>query len=206
VPAGSSIIAPSFTTVCGGGTELTLGMITPSANFDAELGTGCGIQFINADGSWGVLAEYWANYGGWFVAGTDDQINDTIIPKGGAFIVQSAADATFQCAGEIGLESFTVAIPAGVSQVGNCIPAALTLGDITPSANFDAELGTGCGIQFINANGSWGVLAEYWANYGGWFISGTDDQINDTPLSEGQGFIVQAAADSTFTYSAIVDL
>ena len=129
VPAGSSIIAPSFTTVCGGGTELTLGMITPSADFDAESATGGGtIQFINADGSWGVSAQYWANYGGWFVFGTEDQINDTVLPKGGAVYVYSSAAATFQCAGEIGLTSFTVTIPAGSSQLGNCIPAGLTLG------------------------------------------------------------------------------
>jgi hypothetical protein len=208
VPAGSSIIAPSFTTVCGGGTDLTLGMITPSADFDAESATGGGtIQFINADGSWGVQAEYWANYGGWFVAGTDDQINDTVIPKGGAVYVSASAAATFQCAGEIGLTSFTVTIPAGSSQLGNCIPAALTLGNITPSADFDAEAATGGGtIQFINVDGSWGVQAEYWANYGGWFVVGTDDQINDTPLSEGAGFYVSASAAATLTFPAIADL
>jgi hypothetical protein len=206
VPAGSSIIAPSFTTVCGDGTSLTLGMITPSADFDASLGTGCGIQFINTDGSWGVQAEYWADYDGWFVLGTEDQINDMVIPKGGAVYVTSAAAATFRCAGEIGLTSFTVAIPAGSSQLGNCIPAGLTLGDIVPSADFDAALGTGCGIQFINADGSWGVQAEYWADYDGWFVLGTEDQINDTPLSEGAGFYVTASADATLTFPAVADL
>lgn len=208
VPAGSSIIAPSFTTVGGGGTELTLGMITPSEDFDAESLTGGGtIQFINADGSWGVLADYWAAYGGWYIRGTEDLINDTVLPKGGAFIVQSAVAATFLCAGEIGLSAFAVTVPAGVSQLGNCVPAALTLGDIVPSADFDAESLTGGGtIQFINADGSWGVLADYWAAYGGWYIRGTEDLINDTPLTEGLGFIVQAAADATFTFAAIEDL
>jgi len=207
VPAGSSIIAPTFTTVGGDGTELTLGMVTPSAEFDAELGTGSTVQFINADGSWGVLAEYWANYGGWFVAGTEDLINDTVVPKGGAVYVSSAADATFMCAGEIGITSFDVTVPAGSSQIGNCIPAAsLTLGDITPSAEFDAELGTGSTIQFINEDGTWGVLAEYWVNYGGWFVAGTEDLINDTPVAEGQGFYVSSAADATFTFPAVADL
>ncbi len=206
VPAGSSIIAPAFTTVGGGETDLTLGMITPSANFDAELGTGCTIQFINADGSWGVAAEYWANYGGWFIAGTETQINDTVIPKGGAVYVSSAAAVTFMCAGEIGLSAFAVTVPAGSSQVGNCFPGNLTLGNITPSASFDAELGTGCTIQFINADGSWGVAAEYWANYGGWFIAGTETQINDTPLTQGLGFYVSSAADATFTFPAVADM
>ena len=208
VPAGSSIIAPSFTTVGGGETDLTLGMITPSADFDAESPTGGGtIQFINADGSWGVAAQYWANYGGWFILGTETEINDTVLPKGGAFIVQSAAAATFMCAGEIGLSAFTVNVPAGSSQLGNCIPTALTLGNITPSADFDAESPTGGGtIQFINADGSWGVAAQYWVNYGGWFILGTETLINDTSLTQGLGFIIQSAADATFTYPAIEDL
>ena len=93
VPAGSSIVAPSFTTVGGGGVDLTLGMITPSADFDAESLTGGGtIQFINADGSWGVQAQYWANYGGWYIFGTETLINDTVLPKGGAVYVSAAAD------------------------------------------------------------------------------------------------------------------
>ena len=95
MPAGSSIIAPSFTTVCGDGTSLTLGMITPSEDFDAESATGGGtIQFINDDGSWGVLAQYWANFGGWFVFNTEDQINDTPLSEGAGFYVFSNADAT----------------------------------------------------------------------------------------------------------------
>jgi hypothetical protein len=208
VPAGSSIIAPSFTTVCGDGTSLTLGMITPSEDFDAEALSGGGtIQFINADGSWGVSADYWANYGGWFIRGTETQINDTVIPKGGAVYVYSAAAATFRCAGEIGLTAFTVTIPAGSSQLGNSIPVGLTLGDITPSADFDAESATGGGtIQFINADGSWGVSADYWAAYGGWFIRGTETQINDTPLSEGAGFYVFSNAAATLTFPAVADL
>jgi len=162
VPQGSSIFAPTFTTVGGGETDLTLGMITAGASFDAEAASGGGsIQFINADGTWGLLAQYWGNYGGWFDI-YDNDVNDTVLPKGGAYYVYAAAASTFMCAGEIGLTSFDVTIPAGSSQLGNAIPTALTLGDITASASFDAQHASGGGsIQFINADGTWGLLAQY---------------------------------------------
>lgn len=97
VPAGSSIIAPTFTTVGGGATDFTLDMITPSAEFDAEAASGGGtIQFINPDGTWGVLAQYWGSYGGWYIAGTETLINDTPLTGGQGFIVGAAEDATFE--------------------------------------------------------------------------------------------------------------
>jgi hypothetical protein len=50
------------------------------------------------------------------------------------------------------------------------------------------------------------VLAQYWANFGGWFVFNTEDQINDTPLSEGAGFYVFSNADATLTFPAVADL
>lgn len=205
VPQGSSIFAPTFTTVGGGETDLTLGMITASESFDAETDFENSIQFINADGTWGVQAQYWANYGGWFdVLDGDNDINDTVLPKGGAYYVYATAAATFQCAGEIGLTSFDVTIPAGSSQIGNAIPTALTLGDITASTSFDAETDFENSIQFINPDGTWGVQAQYWGNYGGWFdVLDGDNDINATPLTESSAFYVYATADATLTFPAI---
>ena len=201
-PQGSSIFAPTFTTVGGGETDLTLGMITPGASFDAEDASGGGtIQFVNPDGTWGLLAQYWANYGGWFDF-DDNDVNDTVLPKGGACYVYSTAASTFMCAGEISLQSFDVTIPAGSSQLGNPIPTALVLGDITASVSFDAETSLQNSIQFINPDGTWGLLAQYWANYGGWFDF-DDNNVNSTPLTESSAFYVYATADATLTFPAI---
>lgn len=208
VPMGTTLWTPTFVTVGGDGTQLTLGEIIPNSAFYADNSKGDLIQFLNPTGSGTVslMADYWDGLG-WFEFGTENSLDATVLPKGQSFIVSAKAvgGATFTFKGELKQAGFSVVVPQGVTLIGNSIPKSLTFADIVPSASFYADNSKGDLIQFLASNGSGTVtlMADYWSGLG-WYEFGTENSLDATSVPAGDSFVVSAKAvgGATFTFPA----
>ena len=214
---------------------MTLGDIVPNEDFVSS-----SIQFMTAGGANAkttfkgktVTAKYiyWTadddpeEGAGWYLdADGDGEVNQNSvsIPMGTGFLVSRPAaetDAQLVYAGEVNAEPVTPALPnAGYNVIGNCCPADLKIGDITPNADFVSS-----SIQFMTPGGAnvkttfkgKTVTAKYiyWTaeddpeEGAGWYLDADGDgEVNQNDLvsiQAGGGFLVSrpaAEAKATIT-------
>ena len=161
---------------------------------------------------------------GWYLAVDDDgevNQNSLPLPMGTGFLVSrnaSETDANLVYSGEVNSAPVTKELPSsGYNVIGNCCPADLKIGDITPNEDF-----VNSSIQFMtpggaNAKATFGgktVTAKYvyWTaddkpdDGPGWYLAVDDDgEVNQNELvtiPAGAGFLVSRNAsepDATVT-------
>ena len=163
-----NIAAATFIPVAGDKNGMTLGDLTPSADFVSSA-----VSFMTPGGatprvSFGnkqVAARYvyWADaddtdagVAGWYLEDDDDATvcqNSVNIPFATGFLVYrtgSEADATISSAGAVSTEPVTKSFPnAQYNICGNCSPTAITLGDITVNDKFVSSA-----ISFMTPGGA----------------------------------------------------
>lgn len=202
LPQGYKMTTSTFVPVGSDGKSLRLGDITP-INFDGA--NGDTVQLFNSNGNGNVnhIYTYYAGYG-WYNPDTDSNVDAELIPTGtGMFVYASLANAQFQVAGEVALQSLALAVPAGYTVVGNSSPKAITLGAVVP-ANFDGA--NGDTAQFFNSNGNGNVnhLYTFYAGYG-WYNPDTDSNVDAEVLNPGDAFFAYASqSNASFTFPAVL--
>ena len=225
--SGYNIAGGTFLPVGKTADDLTLGDIQPNDSFINST-----IQFMTPGGANAnttfkgktVRATYiyWTaeddpeEGAGWYLSADGDgeiNQNDVEIPMGSGFLVSrgaSEAGAALVFSGEVNSEPVTPNLPsAGYNLVGNCCPADITLGDITPNDSF-----INSSIQFMttggaNANTTFKgktvrATYTYWTaeddpeEGAGWYLSvDGDGEINQNDLvtiPAGSGFLVSKGA------------
>ena len=233
--SGYNIAGNTFLTIGKAADELTLGDLVPNDEF-----VNSSIQFMtpggaNAKVEFGgkqVYAKYvyWAagddpeDGAGWYLdADGDAEVNQNSVslPMGTGFLVSrfaSEADANLVYSGEVNTAPVTKELPSsGYNVIGNCCPADLKIGDITPNDDF-----VNSSIQFMtpggaNAKVEFGgkqVYAKYvyWAaeddpeDGAGWYLDADGDaEVNQNEavtIPAGGGFLVSRFAsepDATVT-------
>ena len=224
--SGYNIAGNTFLTIGKDADAMTLGDIVPNEEF-----VNSSIQFMTPGGasakvSFGgkqVRAEYtyWTaeddpeDGAGWYLAADEDaevNQNDVALPMGTGFLVSRAnteADSALVYSGEVNTQPVTPSLPnSGYNVIGNCCPADLKIGDITPNEDF-----VNSSIQFRTPGGasakvSFGgkqVRAEYtyWTaeddpeDGAGWYLAADEDaEVNQNELVSipaGSGFLVSRA-------------
>ena len=165
--SGYNIAGVTFLPVGGAASAVTLGDIKPNDDFLTS-----SIQFMTSGGANATTTfkektvratyTYWTaeddpeQGAGWYLdADGDGEVNQNgvSIPLGTGFLVNrkgSEADAALVYAGEVNTAPVTRELPtSGYNLVANCCPADLTLGDITPNADFLTS-----SIQFMTPGGA----------------------------------------------------
>jgi len=186
----------------GGTLSLRLDGIVPSEGFDSNFDT---IQFFAADKTmlWAATYTSEEDYG-WYHATTGMQVNGDPVDIGNGFVVNAGgADVSLLIAGEVRTNALAIAVPAGLSIIGNALPMGIELGQMIPNEKFDSDFDT---IQFFNPNKTMHWSATYTSeeNYG-WYNALTGLQVNDYPLEPGDSvFAVVSGAGVVFSLPAIV--
>jgi len=185
IPSGFSASATTFVTVGGDGTKCLLGEIKGNAAFEGQ-----SIQILSSDGAGTVIltASYYDGFG-WY-DNDNNEVNNTELTKGEAFIVSTAASgATLTFSGEVRATSFSVAVSSGFSLLGNSLPKNLTLGDITANAAFEGQ-----SIQLLSSDGLGSVVltASYYDGYG-WYDN-DNNNVDSTTINSSASFVVSTAA------------
>ena len=233
--SGYNIAGNTFLTIGKAADELTLGDLVPNEDFENS-----SIQFMTAGGAnvkttfkgKTVTAKYvyWRagddpeDGAGWYLdADGDAEVNqnDVALPMGTGFLVSrngAEPDAQIIYSGEVNADPVTPSLPnSGYNVIGNCCPADLKLGDITPNEDFSNS-----SIQFMTPGGAnvkttfkgKTVTAKYvyWRadedpeEGAGWYLDADGDaEVNQNELvtiPAGGGFLVNrngAEPDATIT-------
>ena len=209
---------------------MTLGDIKPNADFISST-----IQFMTTGGANAKTTfkgkqvkasyTYWteddepANGAGWYLEDDEDTTvnqNSVIIPQGDGFLVSRGSDETdagLILSGEVGTTPITKGFnAAGYHLVANPCPADITIGDITPNADFVSST-----IQFMTTGGANAKTTfkgkqvkasyTYWtdddepANGAGWYLEDDEDtEVNQNELvtiPAGSGFLVSRSSDES---------
>ena len=199
--------------------SLTLGDIVPNANVKKS-----SIQFLTSQGTVnkvefdgkqvGEVYIYWREKDdpeqgeGWYLnADEDGEINQNsrVVALGDSYCVNNKdTDAMFVYSGAVPGETpkqFTV---SGFNYIGNCVPAKIGLGDVTPNSDFKKS-----SIQFLTSQGTVnkvefdgkqvGEVYTYWREKDdpeqgeGWYLNADEDgEINQGKrvLEAGESFCV----------------
>ena len=189
IPQGYSIVTGTFIPVGSAGSSIKLGDIVPNASFASGADT---IAFLNPDGSgsFTTIAYYYVGYG-WYDIESND-LNGQSIPKGASFLVSTGGTGVkFTLKGEVYKTAFSIAVPQGVSLVGNCVPKDIKLGDIVPNASFVSGADT---LAFLNPDGSgnFSTTAYYYVGYGWYDIE--SNNLNAQVLPTGASFVISVGS------------
>ena len=171
--SGFNYVANTFLSVGKTAAEMTLGDIVPA---DITLYTTT-IQILDDLGATAVTDEYedlgeayltftyattedGAPSDGWYLQ--DDfefahPQNARILPFGQGYCVDSGEDATFTFAGKVVTTDTEITLSNGFNYTGNCSPANITFGDITPN-NVTLYTTT---IQLLDDQGATATTSEY---------------------------------------------
>ena len=215
-------------------TEMTLGDIKPNEDFIAStiqfLTPGGATAKVTVEGLGNVKAiySYWteedgpADGAGWYLDADENQEynqNARVVPFGDAYCVErdsTETEAALVYAGEVDKSPVTKTFNSGFNYVGNCAPANITLGDITPNEDFIAST-----IQFLTSGGATAkvtveglgnvkAIYSYWteedgpADGAGWYLDADENQEynqNSRVIAAGEAFCVER--DSTESDAAL---
>ena len=201
---------------------MTLGDLKPNDEFVSST-----ISFMTPGGATAKVdfngEQVWASYtywaegdgaedgAGWYLEADEDATvnqNGVNVPFGTGFLVfrtgsESEANITFS--GAVDTEPVTKSFPnASYNVCGNCSPVAITMGDITPNADFVSST-----ISFMTPGGATAKVdfngEQVWASYTywaegdgaedgpGWYLEADEDATvnqNGVVIGAGQGFLV----------------
>lgn len=187
---GFTMYTPMFTSI-GGGSNM-LGDIT--GNFVGDVDT---LQMLD-ENLVGSAIYFWSDLGSGTVW-TSDFVNDdsaVTIPIGHSVVISSAS-AIIQNAGEVKKTATPVVCGTGFTTLGNPLPKAITLGDIT----FDGLVGDVDTLQILDEN-LVGTAIYFWSDLGSGTVW-TSDFVNDdsgTILASGAGVVLSSQDGCTVTF------
>ena len=228
--SGFNYVANTFVPVGGNRATMTLGDIKPNEEFIAStiqfLTSGGATAKVTVEGLGNVKAiySYWteedgpSDGAGWYLDADGDQEynqNSRIVPFGDAYCVErdsGETGAALVYAGEVENAPVTKTFNSGFNYIGNCAPANITLGDITPNEDFIAST-----IQFLTSGGATAkvtveglgtvkAIYSYWteedgpSDGAGWYLDADGDQEynqNSRVINAGEAFCVERDSGET---------
>jgi hypothetical protein len=191
---GFTHIAPTFITI-GGSQAVPLSSLTGDfAEFDS-------IQFIDPQA--GTASQYfWLEAGsaapdasGWYADDFATSAGDTPVAAGVSFLYSSGGATGLTLSGEVGQSDVSVTIGSGFTAIGNPFPVDAVLADFgfTGITEFST-------VQLMDS--SFTTSGQYfWLEAGsaapdasGWYADDFATPAGDTPVTAGQGFLVNTDA------------
>lgn len=208
-----NIAAATFIPVAGDAGEMTLASLTPNESFcESQIcflkqnGANAKVEFAGKQVSqtyvyWTEDDEPGAGAGWYLVADEDATINqnNVSLPFGDGFLVYrmgNEPDAALTSAGQVNNKPVTKGFSRAQYNIcGNCTPVAITLGDITPNADFCESQ-----ICFLKQNGANAKVEFDGKQVSQSYVYWTED---DEP-SAGAGWYLVADEDATINYNSLV--